>query len=314
MVDALPGDFGIPALSTLYAEGLPLADLSEGLSTQRAVGQTATADSRFWASPPRMLNDTTNETLVVTLTKPKLINYLSLDLPHFPHHFYIHYWDEKNKAWKSILGDNGYDIRFYIDGSVPHVVGSAAALQQHLHPSHYGADHWVHYDTDIKPFTTSKIRLMGNRGFGSHQGGPVDPAGHPAPYSLGVRNLDFGFRVRRKQDVPLTNRKSDITTERESFTTVTDLLGSPVELSMRENRASDLLNGRIWKSSPQPFSYAVVNLYADARDSSGASQVIDRFDLTPVTSGVRFNLYYSSTPPDVTSFGAVSLSPGQRAK
>jgi hypothetical protein len=310
MVDVLPGDFGIPSVSALYAEGVPLASLSDGLATQRSVGQTSTSDSRFWASPPRLLNTTAAENLVVTLTKPKLMNYVSLDLPKFPHHFYIHYWDAATKTWKAILGDNGYDIRFYIDGSVPHVVGAAAALQQHMHPSHYGADHWVHFDADTRPFTASKIRFQGTRLFGSTQGGPVTPAGKPAPYSLGIRNLDFGYRVRNKEDVPLTNRKPDIITERESFTTVTDILGSPVELSMRENRASDLVNDRVWKSGPQPFNYAVVNLYVDSRDSAGAPQVIDSFDLTPVTSGVRFNLYYSSTPPDTTTFGAVDTPLG----
>jgi hypothetical protein len=50
----------------------------------------------------------------------------------------------------------------------------------------------------------------------------------------------------------------------------------------------------------------VVNLYADARDVNGNSQVIDRFFIDPVTSGVRANLYYSPDPPPAgASFQAI---------
>jgi hypothetical protein len=79
------------------------------------------------------------------------------------------------------------------------------------------------------------------------------------------------------------------------------MLGSPVELSVRENRASDLLQNRMWKCEPQPFSYAVVNLYVDARDAAGNPQVIDRFYLDPITSGVTVNVYHTEDPPTRTT-------------
>lgn len=299
----LPGDLGLPAVAPVYVQGMTQDTLATALAA-KTPGQQTSTDQRFWATPARQINDPTAETLILNLNKPKLINYISLDLPHLPHHAFLYYWDAQTKKWAYICGPNGYAIRFYVDGAVPAVIGPAPVLQAHQHPSHYGAEHWTHYDMMCQPFTTSKIRLVQGRMFGSKSALPQTPGGKPAAYSLGVRNLDFGYRVLTKSDVPVTDRKPDIVTERESFTTVTDLLGSPVELSVRENRASDLLNGRMWKSGPQPYPYAVVNLYVDARDSSGQPQVIDEFDVQPVTSGVKVNLYYSADEPPDADFKA----------
>jgi hypothetical protein len=300
-----PGYINTPAMSPLTVDGLPLANISGAIATQSAPGQQTADSQRFWASQPRPLTSAWDETIEIHLAKPTKVNYIALDLPHFPHHFYIFYWEPTKKEWLEIQAvQNKLSVRFYIDGSVPSVIGPATVLQAHQHPSHYGSGHWVHYEADLTPFTATKFRMTGNRGFGSTKGGPVDVYGKQAAYSLGIRNFDFGTRVVKKVDIPLTNRDPDIITERESFTTVTDILGSPVELSIRENRASDLMNGRMWKCEPQPFSYAVVPLYVDSRDSNGAPQVIDRFYLEPITSGVSMNLYYSETPPDVSDFEA----------
>jgi hypothetical protein len=301
-----PGYLSTPSMAPLTVDGLPLADATGALlSTPSTPGQQQAESQRFWSTPPRPLGDPHDEVLLIKLAKPTQINYIELDLPHFPHHFYIFYWEPTKKAWLEIQAQpNKYSVRFYIDGAVPQVIGPANVMQAHQHPSHYGADHWVHYSADLVPFTATKLRLSGNRNFGSTKGGPVDVHGRPANYALGVRNLDFGTRILSRQDVPLTDRDPDIITERESFTVVTDIAGSPVELSMRENRASDLILGRMWKCEPQPFSYAVIPLYVDARDPQGNPQVIDRFYLNPITSGVRVNLYYSETPPDASDFDA----------
>lgn len=293
-----PGANTIPTQAPLYVDGLPVDTVNSVLAAQTPPGQQNANDQRFWASPARPLGDLHDERLTVKLGKPKLINYMALDLPHVPHHFYILYWDDATKKWVEVVGDNGYAIRFYPDGAVPQIIGPSTVLQAHQHPTHYGADHWMHYDIAIRPITTSKFLFIGTRGFGSRNNiQPISPVGKLAPYSLGLRNLDFGYRILTKSDVPVTDRDPDIVTERQSFTQVVDMLGSPVELKMRENRASDLLNGRLWKCEPQPYSYAVVNLYIDARNSSGAAQVVDRFHLDPVTSGVRMNLYYSNADP-----------------
>jgi len=299
----LPGDYGLPSTSQLYVNGMPIEDaITAKAATTRTSPQIAN-DHRFWASPAHPLNYKFVEGIVINLAKPKKINYLSLDLPHFPHHFYLHWWDSTRKKWVEFKGPSTGVIRIYIDGSVPAVVGTAAAYQAKQHPSHYGTGHWLHYDIDVQPITTTKIRLEGTRNFGSDEGGPKGPNGKPASYSLGIRNFDFGWRVRTKADVPLTPRSPDVLTENQSFTQTLDLLGSPVELSMRENRAADLLRGSQWKSEPMPVPYAVVNFYVDSRDPSGNPQVIDRFNLMPLYSGASMNLYYSDQMPDA-DFGA----------
>lgn len=315
---SIPGWLGLPPTAPQYAGGIDLAQLvstpkpvsgssaqSLSTSTPSASGQRLTPqiapDQRFWSSPARLMTYPYNEGLIINLTKTKTINYLALDLPAFPHHFFLYWWDNSSRSWKEFTSPTGGRIEVYIDGSTPPVVGSAAAYQAHQHPSHYGAGHWLHYDLDINCVTTSKIKLFGNRNFGSRKGGPVDPQGRPAPYSLGVRNFDFGCRCRTKEDIPRMARDPDIITERQSFTQTIDLCGCPVELKVRENRAADLLRGSIWKSEPMPVPYAVVNFYVDARDDFGNPQVIDRFNLTPTSSGPNLNLYYATEVPDADS-------------
>lgn len=294
-----PGDFGLPATAPLYVGGIPIKDAVLKAGTIASPSQQISPDSRFWASPARPPQDTNDDGILVELAREKQINYLSVDLPHFPFHVYFHYWDSKSKTWKEFTPPNKSGVvRVYIDGAVPAVIGPAVAYQAHQHPSHYGAGHWVHYDLDVAPVTTSKIRVDATRFFDNPtRNMPLTPSGVNAHYSFGVRNFDFGWRVRTKNDIPFTGRDPDIMTQRESFTQVLDILGSPVTLSMRENRAADLLRGAPWKSEAMPVPYAVVNFYVDARDPFGNPQVIDRFNLTPLHSGPSLNLYYSTQVP-----------------
>lgn len=299
----LPGDYGLPATSQMYVGGIKIEDAIAAQAVRASGSPQVANDHRFWSSTAHPLNYKFTEGIVVNLAKAKRINYISLDLPSFPHHFYFYWWDSKAKTWKEFKGPSTGSIRVYIDGATPAVVGTAAAYQAKQHPSHYGAGHWLHYDIDVEPVTTTKLRFQGNRNFGSRKGGPKTPTGKPANYSLGVRNLDFGWRVRTKKDVPRTPRDPDVLTQNQSFTQTLDIMGSPVELSVRENRAADLLRGSQWQSEPMPVPYAVVNFYVDARDTAGEPQVIDRFNITPLKSGANLNLYYSDQVPD-SDFGA----------
>lgn len=291
---ALPGDYGLPATSQTYAGGMRIEDLLAQATTSPQIAP----EQRFWSSPPRDISYPYSEGIIVNLSNAKCINFLTLDLPVFPHHFYFHWWDGDSQTWKEFQGPSGGTIRIYIDGAVPGVVGTAAAYQAKQHPSHYGAGHWTHYDLDVCPVFTSKIRLSGNRNFGTRKGGPVDQFGKATPYSLGVKNFDLGWRVCKRTDVPRTLRDADVLTEAVSFTQTLDLNGCPVSLKLRENRASDLLRGCVWKSEPMPVPYAVVNFYVDARDSQCQPQIIDRFNIQPLQSGACFNLYYATEAPD----------------
>lgn len=299
---SLAGDLQVSAAAPLYVDGMLGGEVEAILRKAQAPSKQVDPANRFWSSPELAPQDSHLDGIVVELARKKRINYLSLDLPHFPFHVYLHWWDDAKSVWRefNIPGSTGETnvIRIYTDGAVPPVIGAAVAYQSHQNPSHYGAGHWLHYDLDIAPVTTSKIRIEGTRGFTNlTHSVPRTTSGAVSAYSFGVRSLDFGWRVRTKQDVPLTNRDPDILTERESFTEVLDVLGSPVELKMRENRASDLLRGSQWKSEPQPVPYAVVNFYVDSRDAQGNAQVIDRFNVKPLYAGANLNLYYSSQVP-----------------
>jgi hypothetical protein len=296
----LPGQIGTTPLSTVYIEGIPsdLAAPASQVSTQ--------ADSqRFWSSQPRMPGDPSPDSLVISLSRQRLVNYITMDLAHFPHTMSVSWWD--GLAWQPALSAAGSSpLTYAITGSIPSAVNNAAALQAGLNPYHFGAGHWVHQDDMIQPVTTDRLLLQAVRGTLSQGPYPYTTPGILAAYPVGVRNLDFGYRVRSVGDVPWTPRSADALTEREPFTTSVDVHGSPVTVSLRENRASNLLQGKPWKCAPQVRRDAVVGLYVDSRASSGAAQVIDRFYVNPVTSGVRFNLYYSPDPPPPgASFQAV---------
>jgi hypothetical protein len=293
----LPGSVATAPRAPLYVEGIPVAQAA--LPASKAL--QAPSGQRFWSSEPRRYGDQTNEMMIVTLSSAKLLNYIALDLPHFPSQYSLA-WRDAHGAWHWIEGPNGIVLQFIISGSVPGLVNNAAALTAGMNPYHYGAGHWIHYDEPIRPVTAGAILVAGTRALETvitipHGLLPHDASGRPCPYPLGVRGLDFGYRVFAPADVPYTSRHPVIVTERQSFAVAEDINGSPVQLTMRENRASDLLGGHPWKSGPQPMSAAVVSLYADVRGPAGAAQVIDRFYVEPTTSGVSLNLYYASAPP-----------------
>jgi hypothetical protein len=308
-ISGFPGSVPTPSRSSLYVDSIPVAQVALPASS----AQQAPSGQRFWSSEPRAYGDPSTETMVLTFSSPQLINYVTLDLPHFPHQAQIAYCDEDGN-WNWLAGLNGSPLQFISSGSVPAQINSAAALAAGLNPYHFGAGHWIHHDESVTPVSCTGLLLAGNRTLQPASGIfpgqlPVDASGNPAPYPLGLRNFDFGYRVRSRSDVPYTPRSPTWVTERQPFATASDVNGTPVQLTLRENRASDLLNGQPWKCGPQPVSAAVVNLYVDSRDPLANSQVIDRFYVNPTTSGVNLNLYYTTTAP-AGSFTAVDTPLG----
>jgi hypothetical protein len=300
----MPGTFAIPALAPVYVDGIPVAQASSPLPASSSQG--------FWSSQPRPAGDPSFEQLTVTLGQARLVNYIAVDLPHFPHTATLWWWD--GSLWQPVRGGSGAPLAIVTTGSVPAVVDNPAALGARQNPYHYGAGHWVHYDEQVQPFTTTRLMLrMSRPAPAARMQLPVSPAGKAVPYPLGARNLDLGCRMMSSSQVPPMPRSPVTQSMRQPFTTTVDVNGSPVQVAMRENRASDLLAGGTWRCGPQPSSSSVACLYLDSRDEDGNPQVIDRFYLEPVTSGVRLNLYYSAVPPPAgTSFSAVDdpLLPG----
>lgn len=285
----MPGSFSSPAVAPVYVDGIPITNAG-------TPSASSSSSQDFWSSQLRLAGDPAVEQLTVTLGQPRLINYIAADLPHFPHTMTFYWWD--GEVWQPVNGGSGAPLKIITTGSVPAVVDNPAALTARLNPYHYGAGHWVHYDEQVQPFTTSRLLLCGVRPApAAHMQLPVNPSGKVTPYPLGVRNLDFGCRMTSSSDVPPMPRSPVTLSQRQPFTTTVDINGSPVQVAMRENRAGDLLAGGTWRCGPQPSSSSVACLYLDSRDENGNAQLIDRFYLNPITSGVRFNLYYSATPP-----------------
>jgi hypothetical protein len=283
----IPGSFPTPAVAPVYIDGIPAA-----LATPPTTQQSS---QDFWSSQPRYSYDPTAEELTVSLAQERTLNYVSLDLPHFPHQVWFWWWD--GAEWQPLLTASGAQLTITTAGSVPAIVDNPAALGAGLNPFHYGAGHWVHYDEQVAQVSTSKLLLHAVRLSLPGSQVPVGPTGSPSPYPLGVRGLDFGLRVLSADDVPYTQRSPLTVTMRQPFTTSSDVNGSPVQVAARENRACDLLAGSTWRCAPQPSASSVACLYLDSRDPSGNPQLVSAFALQPVTSGVRFNLYWSPDPP-----------------
>jgi hypothetical protein len=291
----LPGSQLTAPPAPVYIDGIPAA-LATPPVTPR--GRT-TRHLRFWSSQPRPASSAVQENYYVSTGNPVEINYLTFDLAHFPQQMAV-YWQDSSGSWQPVLWSGGTPVSVVINGSVPSVVNNKAALAAGLNPYHYGAGHWVHYDEIIQPVITSQLLFTFSRSFAYSLPNwvpPVDASGHLCPYPVGLRDLDFGYLIRTSDDVPWTSRNPGVITERMPFDTTDDVHGSPCQVAVRENRATDLLQGATWRSEPQLRSDAVVCLYCDSRSSSGQPQVIDRFYLDPVTSGVKFNMYYSPGGP-----------------
>lgn len=294
----------------------------------------------FWSTPERRQSDTTIEVLEVNLNGERLLNHLSFKLARFPHLVTAEWYDREVNAWEPLrIGENpapplrrfdrlrshaslrpsdqGEPLRHQIADSMPVVVGTAdsgTAVSSTLladHPQHHGADHWVPVSWKAAPVTTSRIRLLLVRSEGVP---PARVTGGAASYSLGVKDLQIGYRVNSKGDIPSAAEITGTT-----FGSSVDLLGSRVTFSMRAQKASGVLapeEGVAWRSEPQPVNYAVVNFYVDTRtgpqdpitaqplpgDAPGATpggigQVIDRFYIDPLTVGAHVNLYHSNDEP-----------------
>jgi hypothetical protein len=291
---------------------MPVEILADAIRVNETpIDQRASSDFRFWASSRRWQEDGTLEIFQVNLSTPKPINIIAFELAHFPHRVWTEWWDSKTKSWKpcmEYLSDSTtrnpatHPSLIWITDSMPSTLLPANDLKPGEHPQHYGAGHWLAFEVRCQAVTTSQIRLCLQRVRSDKF--PRDSTGVAFQYSLGVRGFLCGYRADVLTDVPRTPRDGNIVTENGTFASSTDILGSSVEFAIRKNRAMDLLNGYVWRSEAQPVNYAVVNFYVDARDSSGAAQVIDRFEIDPLYSGTHLNLYWSDDTPDPSTFEA----------
>lgn len=285
-------------MSGLLVDGLPVqavaaarAALLLGTPSQQATSRQT--DERYWSTPRRPLGDPTRDVLEVALSDQRLVNYVSLELPSFPHQAALQYQDLDTGAWRPVLrADSGQPVAYAVREPVPAVVDQPSGDE---HPQHRGPGHWLPVSFRTRPFLARVVRLLLSRDVAGTQ--PRDPLGQPAAYSLGARSLQLGYRVTGLGDVP---RYGDVATYKDDFATSTDLLGSRVTFRLAQDSPSAVLTGAegdLWRSEPMPVPYAVVSFYADTRDATGEGQVVDRWYMEPLTTGPAVNLYYSNGEP-----------------
>ena len=287
-----------PTLAPIYADGVKIETIVKALQDveNNAAGQRVASEERFWSTPAREQSSSTSDVFEVSFASPQKINYLGFLLANFPHDCVAQWWNVATATWESFTFQNSRTaaVKFSTFNSIPSVI-NPSLVPYVIHPQHYGAGHWKSFYTKVSPIETNQVRLILTRR--SDGQAPADPFGRVLPYSLGVKDFDCGYIVESKQDVPRQAPKREVRGEKLSFGFSKDILGSNLEFALREHKAADLLNGGVWRSSPQPVHNSVVPLYVDVRDDFNQPQTIDRFFIDPLYTGPRLNLYYSNDDP-----------------
>lgn len=296
------------SLGRVWAGGIDLEGLNSALTLNpRAGSKLIEADERFWATPRRSSTSTDQEVLQIGLQSPRLINYIAFNAAIFPHDIYVEYWDHTQNGWRPCLDatvPRATPAVYSILESRPGVLPPASSVYGHYHPQHSFSGHWRNVEFRIRPVTTILVRLILQRNTRGRV--PTNAFGQPVDYSLAIRALTVGFRVEKRSDVPRTSPRLDSFSEYETFATMTDVLGSAVDFSLRINRASHVLRHQgpsstdeilAWRSEPQPIPWAVVNFFVDTRAADGSPQVIDRFHIDPLYEGPNLNLYWANDEP-----------------
>ncbi len=279
-------------IDDLYADRIPLGDLSVALQAEGGNPFGTQQGDRYWITPERPMEDNTREIIEFRFNETHLINNVSFEVAHFPQKVAFDIFNNQNGKWEEVFTQN-------ITDSVPKYLSPANQLiVGDPHPQHSAANHWVKCKGRIEPRTAAKARIVLTRLDGIpprlrkkyevYQSVVKVPELASVPYSLAVRSLDVGYRISSRADIPANNG--------EVIDTSVDVLGSLVQFSVREEPPERVLDTtpKSWKSEPQPFNYAVVNFYADTRDDDGEGQVIDRFYLEPTHTGPHISIYYSN--------------------
>lgn len=289
------------AVARLYIDGIPLDRFNEVLNSLPDVDPfQQNPQHRYWVTPSRLKNDTTEERLEVRLPRNSLINYITFEVARYPHQGVVEVRDSESAEWIEVM-------RWDITDSSPKVLPPGhETLMREGHPHHNYPNHWQRisqkFDAPVVFSATGegtrRVRLRLRRTDGTA------PLRSPkseveVPYSLAVRGFDVGYRVRSRSDFDFLDTPVIGTTN--------DIFGSQVSFEVVEQKAERVLDGELtaWRSEPQPVNYGVVNLYLDTR-GSGDGSVIDRFFLDPTHDGAHFTIYYSMDPQEPAGDQAMS--------
>jgi hypothetical protein len=279
-----PSEISLSGVAPLYVDGMVIDDLVKVSEARLGLlRRQITVPQRFWSTPPLPWSDPTSESLEVRLRSERRVNYATFAVPHFPHRMEFQYWSEGGGTWVTLHA-------MTVNDSMPNVLRDRAEhSERRLHPQHSIAGHWIPIDLDLAPVYAKSFRVRMRRiATGTH---PVTSTGAVADYSLGVKNFEVGYRIRKRDDIPRLKPRGS-----SEIGNTIDLLGSRVSFSIREKPAPNAIDGNpevAWLSEPQPIGSAVVNFYMDVRNAAGNGQIIDNFYLDPVKPGPLLNLYYS---------------------
>jgi hypothetical protein len=300
-----------------WADTMSLDTLNTSLSVDSTTAvalQQAVDTQRFWATPLRAASDSTYDVMQVTLTSPRLVNQLIFDVAIFPQTITVEYYNDAAAAWQPLLqqgSTSAVSVTQTISTSYPLVLPPITNVTGHVHPQHSFSGHWQTIEFNTQPVTARLFRVLLIRS--TNGVAPTDVFGNPVPYSLAIRHFYLGYVVQALTDVPLSSPVNSALTGDGSFASTIDLLGSTVNFTMQTNAAENVLRNQatqsnvVWKCAPQPFPWAVVGFYVDARDVNGNAQVIDRFYLEPLYTGPSVHIYYSNDT--VTSAYAGTIEP-----
>ncbi len=256
-----------------------------------------TASRRFWVSPARHQADTTAEYVEVTLNEAKLINHVVFETSRYPHVASVEYFDTVAGAWATAYIRPTSDSLPAFHGQHSRAIAVHSAYGKsagHYEHPHSVTGHWVQHDVKFSRVTTDRIRIKLVRGPGTPPyeylpwGRHYNQVQVPIPYSLAVRKATVGYRIDSYDDLlPFKNP--------DPIAKATNFVGQAIRFAGRHQAADGLLLNpqEAWRSEPQPFNYAVVNLFLDTRDGEGEPSTIDRFYLNPTHPGCHITIYWS---------------------
>jgi hypothetical protein len=304
----------------LYVDASQLPSTSQAIvlnSGTVAQPSNVTKADRFWASARAPIGDSTAEVLEIDFATAGLVNRLAFDFVRFPQTINVEYTRDTGSNWQPVLDAlTGLPVVVSVLESFPSVLPSPNAVSGHRHPQHDYDGHWVRQGFEIAPDEIQKLRFVITRNPAGNP--PVDVTGAPVPFSVALQNIEAGYEIRSKDDIPRSILEADSKQTTETFANSVDLFNSNLGFAQRTRYANNLLFNTddyapyVWKSEPQPFPSAVVNFYADLRDSDGNPQTIDRIFLDPLFEGPFINLYYSNqTSVDEFESSRVSLDSTQ---
>lgn len=286
----------------IYVDASPLTSTSQAIVLNGdtiAQPSNVSKTDRFWSSRRAPISDTTAEVLEIDFATASLANRIAFDAVRFPQTITLQYTRDTSANWLPVLDAlTGAPVVVSVLESFPAILPSQNAVSGHRHPQHDYDGHWVRHAFEIAPDDFQKLRFVITRNPSGNA--PTDVTGASVPYSVALQNVEVGYEIRSKDDLPRSTLEADSKQTSQTFGNSIDLFNSNLGFAQRTRYAKNLIFNTdasapfIWKCEPQPFPSAVVNFYADLRDSTGNPQIIDRIFIDPLFEGPFINVYYSN--------------------